>query len=113
MSPDSPAWHGIAAGAPADLVSPRGRLRVRPAVMPGLHPEAVVYRRGDWISMGGGVNQLGFKGTEKLGNGLTAYFKYNTEFSTFDRGGAGNGWNGRAGSTGGRGGRWPTTFWAA
>jgi predicted porin len=36
---------------------------------------------------GGGVNQLGVKGSEKLGNGLTAYFKFNNEFSTFDRNG--------------------------
>jgi predicted porin len=33
---------------------------------------------------GGGANEVGFKGTEKLGNGLTAYFKIDTEFSTFD-----------------------------
>jgi len=33
---------------------------------------------------GGGKNALGFKGSEKLGNGLTAYFKLNQSFSTFD-----------------------------
>jgi|GEM_PF-901820 len=35
-------------------------------------------------SIGGGPNAVGFKGTEKLGNGMTAYFKINTFFSTFD-----------------------------
>jgi predicted porin len=35
-------------------------------------------------TVGGGANAVGFKGTEKLGNGLTAYFKINTAFDTFD-----------------------------
>jgi predicted porin len=33
---------------------------------------------------GGGSNAVGFKGTEKLGNGLSVYFKINTFFDTFD-----------------------------
>ena len=35
---------------------------------------------------GGGANALGVKGSEKLGNGLSAYFKLNWSFSTWDHG---------------------------
>jgi predicted porin len=70
---------------------------------------------------GGGVNQLGVKGDEKLGNGLTAYFKFNNEFSTFDRNGnnrvngagtqAGTGgWNSRDVFVGIKGDGWHTQF---
>lgn len=33
---------------------------------------------------GGGSNAFGIMGNEQLGNGLTAYFKFNNAFSTFD-----------------------------
>jgi anaerobic selenocysteine-containing dehydrogenase len=40
------------------LISELGRLRVQVAFDSTLHPQVVVYRRGDWMKLGGGVNQL-------------------------------------------------------
>ena len=40
------------------MVSPLGQLEVKLAQLPGLHLDAVGYRRGDWLKLGGGVNQL-------------------------------------------------------
>ena len=36
------------------LVSPLGRLRVEVREVAGVHPEALIYRRGDWLQCGGG-----------------------------------------------------------
>jgi predicted porin len=66
---------------------------------------------GNGAIHGGGINQIGFKGTEKLGNGLTAYFKYNNQFSTFDRNSTGaQGWNARDVFVGIKGDGWHTQF---
>ena len=40
------------------LVSELGRLRVAVNFDSTLHPQAVICRRGDWMKLGGGVNQL-------------------------------------------------------
>ena len=58
VSPDNPFLQQLDINKPMALVSPLGRLGVEVQLLPGLHPEAVVYRRGDWISCGGGINQL-------------------------------------------------------
>jgi hypothetical protein len=58
LAPGSPVWAGLELAKPVFLVSPLGRLEVQPKELPGLHPETVVYRRGDWLKLGGGVNQL-------------------------------------------------------
>ena len=42
----------------------------------GLHPGAVVYRRGDWMSLGGGANQLIASGVTDLGGGAPFYDQY-------------------------------------
>ena len=42
----------------AFLVSPLGRIKVKMKKDSGLHPEVVVYRRGDWMNLGGGANRL-------------------------------------------------------
>jgi anaerobic selenocysteine-containing dehydrogenase len=55
------------------LVSPLGRLRVNLRIMAGLSPDVVLYRRGDWIKMGGGPNQLIASGVTDLGNGAPFY----------------------------------------
>ena len=55
------------------LVSPKGRLRVSVELLPGLHPEAVIYRRGDWMKLGGGVNQLIEAGLTDMGAGASYY----------------------------------------
>jgi len=58
MAPDCPAWAGLDLAKPVFLVSELGRLEVQLAELPGLHADVVVYRRGDWLKLGGGVNQL-------------------------------------------------------
>ena len=55
------------------LVSKKSRLKVALQILPGLHPEAVVYRRGDWIKYGGGINQLIEAKATDIGVG-TAYY---------------------------------------
>jgi len=57
--------------------------------------------------MGGGPNQIGFKGTEKLGNGLKAYFKLNSQFDTFD---ASSGFTARDSFVGVKGDGWHVQF---
>ena len=55
------------------LVSPRGRLAVTPVLVEDLHPDTVVYRRGDWMALGGGANQLIADQVTDLGNGAAFY----------------------------------------
>lgn len=58
VSPDCPCLAGLDRERPVFLETPIGRLRVRLAMDESLHPQALVYRRGDWMLLGGGVNQL-------------------------------------------------------
>ena len=58
------------------LVSPLGRLKVTLGIMPGLHPGVVLYRRGDWMNRGGGVNQLIAAGLTDIGSGAPFYDQY-------------------------------------
>ena len=44
--------------------------------MPGLHPEAVLYRRGDWMKLTGGCNQLIEARLTDMGNGAAFYDQY-------------------------------------
>jgi len=46
------------------------------AFEPGLHPGAVVYRRGDWMKQGGGANQLIASGLTDIGGGAPFYEQY-------------------------------------
>ena len=41
--------------------------------MDGLHRDAVVYRRGDWMALGGGVNQLISDQATNIGGGAAYY----------------------------------------
>jgi hypothetical protein len=41
--------------------------------MEDLHPDAVVYRRGDWMAMGGGINQLISERATNIGGGAAYY----------------------------------------
>jgi len=59
-----------------ELVSPLGRLKVSVQTLPDLHPDVVIYRRGDWISKGGGVNQLIAAGLTDIGSGAAYYDQY-------------------------------------
>jgi anaerobic selenocysteine-containing dehydrogenase len=76
VAPDCLGLARLDASRPAVLVSPSGRLAVRLRRLPGLHPAAVVYRRGDWMNCGGGVNQLIGAGLTDLGGGAPFYDQY-------------------------------------
>ena len=58
------------------MVSPLGRLKVRVKYLQGLHPEVVIYRRGDWMKFGGGANQLIAAELTDLGDGAAYYSQY-------------------------------------
>jgi anaerobic selenocysteine-containing dehydrogenase len=76
VSPESPALKAVDPSKPVALVSPLGRLAVRLAFEPGLHPAAVVYRRGDWMNRGGGANRLIASGLTDIGGGAPFYEQY-------------------------------------
>ncbi|MGD9181440.1 MAG: molybdopterin-dependent oxidoreductase, partial [Desulfobacterales bacterium] len=58
VAPDNCCLKSLNLEKPVDLVSPLGRLKVSVQINAEIHSEVVIYRRGDWISQGGGVNQL-------------------------------------------------------
>jgi anaerobic selenocysteine-containing dehydrogenase len=76
VAPDCPVLATLDASKPAVLVSPSGRLPVQVRLLPGLHPGSVVYRRGDWMNRGGGVNQLIAVGLTDVGGGAPFYDQY-------------------------------------
>jgi anaerobic selenocysteine-containing dehydrogenase len=76
VAPDCSVLAALELSRPAVLVSPLGRLPVEVRVMPGLHPGAVVCRRGGWMSRGGGVNQLIGSQLTDLGGGAPFYDQY-------------------------------------
>ena len=73
VSPESPALKSVDLHKDVFLVSPVGRLRVRVETAGGLHPEAVIYRRGDWMKLGGGANQLIEARLTDMGGGAAFY----------------------------------------
>jgi len=73
---DSPCLKDLNPEKPAALVSPLGRLQVSVQTLPDLHPDVVIYRRGDWISRGGGVNQLIAAELTDIGSGAAYYDQY-------------------------------------
>jgi anaerobic selenocysteine-containing dehydrogenase len=76
VAPDSFCLKELNLGRPVELVSPQGRLRVAVQTMEGLHPDVAIYRRGDWISRGGGVNQLIAAQLTDIGSGAAYYDQY-------------------------------------
>ncbi|MFO7597371.1 MAG: nitrate reductase, partial [Desulfocurvibacter africanus] len=73
VSPDSLVLAGLDLSKPVFLSTPLGRLQVRLELQPGLHPEAVLYPRGDWLKCGRGVNRLIEPREADLG-GQAAYY---------------------------------------
>jgi anaerobic selenocysteine-containing dehydrogenase len=61
---------------PVELISPLGQLKVRVQTLTDLHPDVVIYRRGDWISQGGGANQLISAVLTDIGSGAAFYDQY-------------------------------------
>jgi anaerobic selenocysteine-containing dehydrogenase len=73
VAPDNPNLSQIDRSRDVNIVSPLGRLKISLQTMPGLHPEVVLYRRGDWMNRKGGVNQLISAGITDLGSGAPFY----------------------------------------
>ncbi|MFC1515501.1 molybdopterin-dependent oxidoreductase [Thermodesulfobacteriota bacterium] len=73
VSSDSKALEGIDLNKDVFLVSQVGRLKVRVKTVEGLHPEVVIYRRGDWVKLGGGANQLIEARLTDMGDGAAFY----------------------------------------
>jgi anaerobic selenocysteine-containing dehydrogenase len=73
VAPDCIGLKQLDRKQPIFLVSPLGRLEVHLNVMVGLHPAAVICRRGDWLCLGGGINQLIAAGVSDIGTGAPFY----------------------------------------
>ena len=76
VAPENSCLKSLNLEKPVELVSPLGRLQVRVQTLPDLHPDVVIYRRGDWISRGGGVNQLIAAELTDIGSGAAYYDQY-------------------------------------
>lgn len=76
VAPECPSLAGINREKDVYLVSELGRLRVRAETVPGLHAGTVIYRRGDWMKLGGGVNQLIAACLTDMGTGAAYYDQY-------------------------------------
>jgi len=76
VAPDNFCLKDLNLEKPVELVSALGRLKVSVQTLAGLHPDVVIYRRGDWISRGGGVNQLIAARLTDIGSGAAYYDQY-------------------------------------
>jgi anaerobic selenocysteine-containing dehydrogenase len=76
VAPDSSCLKDLNLKKRVELVSSLGRLKVTVQTLPGIHPDAVIYRRGDWISRGGGINQLIAARLTDIGTGAAYYDQY-------------------------------------
>ena len=76
VAPENPALADLNSGMEVYLVSPLGKLKVSVKTMSGLHPEVVLYRRGDWMCLGGGANQLIEARLTDMGSGAAFYSQY-------------------------------------
>jgi anaerobic selenocysteine-containing dehydrogenase len=76
VAPDCPSLGRIDVRKPLKLVSPVGSITVELKPMTGLYRNAVLYRRGDWLKCGGGVNQVVAAETTDIGKGAAYYQQY-------------------------------------
>jgi anaerobic selenocysteine-containing dehydrogenase len=76
VAPENPLLPTIDSNREVYIVSPLGRLKVTLDILSGLHPAVVLYRRGDWMNRGGGVNQLIAAGLTDIGSGAPFYDQY-------------------------------------
>jgi len=76
IADDSRVLESLRLDRPVFLVSPLGKMQVQVETAAGLHPETLIYRRGDWMKCGGGVNQLIAAQTTDLGQGAAFYSQY-------------------------------------
>ena len=73
VAPDCPHLGGVDLTRDVYLASPLGRLKVEVKMMPGLHPEALLCRRGTWTKLGCGINQVVGGGRTDIGDCATNY----------------------------------------
>jgi anaerobic selenocysteine-containing dehydrogenase len=73
VAPDNPNLSRIDKSKSVYIVSPLGRLKIDLQTMPGLHPDVVLYRRGDWMNRSGGINQLIAADITDIGSGAPFY----------------------------------------
>lgn len=73
VSPDNPVLKQLDIEAPVFLVSPLDRIQVRVNLVKDLHSGAVVYRRGDWMALGGGINRIISDQSTDIGGGAAFY----------------------------------------
>jgi anaerobic selenocysteine-containing dehydrogenase len=76
VAPDNSCLKDLDLEKPVELVSKLGRLKVSVRRLPDLHRDVVIYRRGDWISKGGGVNQLIESRLTDIGSGAAYYDQF-------------------------------------
>lgn len=76
VSPECESLNHLNLDLSVYLVSPLGSIRVKVNFMPGLHRDAVVYRRGDWMALGGGVNRIISDRPTDIGGGVAYYHQY-------------------------------------
>ncbi len=76
ISSNNPMLAAIDTNRDVFLASPLGRIKVRVEPEPDLHPDVVVYRRGDWMKSGGGVNQIIESKMTDIGQGAAYYAQY-------------------------------------
>ncbi|MBI5581648.1 MAG: molybdopterin-dependent oxidoreductase [Deltaproteobacteria bacterium] len=76
LAADSPSWSNLKSSQPVFMVSPLGRLEVQLVELPGLYADVVVYRRGDWLKLGGGANQLIADVATDHGSGAAYYAQH-------------------------------------
>ncbi len=76
LHPESLDRAGVPPGTEALMRSPIGRLVVRVEPDPTMVPNTVIYRRGDWMCLGGGANQLIEARETDLGHGAAYYQQY-------------------------------------
>ena len=73
VAPHSRGLRGLDLNQEVFLVSPLGRIKVEVKKLHGVHPDVVIYRRGDWMKLGGGANQLIAADLTDMG-GCAAYY---------------------------------------
>ncbi len=76
VAPENPTLADLTPGRDTYLVSPLGKLKVSVRTLSGLHPEVVLYRRGDWMCLGGGANQLIEARLTDMGSGAAFYSQH-------------------------------------
>ena len=76
LAADSPVWATLKNSQPVYMASPLGRLEVQLVELLGVHPDVAVYRRGDWLKLGGGANQLIADVATDQGSGAAYYAQH-------------------------------------